>query len=117
VVLVNARDVKHMPGRKTDVNDAQWLQRLQEYYCCGPAFVQSAGSPHCATICASGTAAGLCGLAHPALQKALMQMNLQLHQVVSDITGATGVRIIRALVAGERDPAGPVAGPALQGVG
>jgi transposase len=38
------------------------------------------------------------------MQKALMQMNLQLHHVVSDITGATGMRIIRAFVAGERDP-------------
>ena len=93
VVLVNARDAKHVPGRKTDVTDAQWLQRLHEY-----GLLRASFRPErrIAAYAASH-------IQH--MQKALMQMNLQLHHVVSDITGATGVRIIRALVAGERDPA------------
>jgi len=51
VVLVNARDAKHVPGRKTDVSDAQWLQRLHE--CCAPASFPRARLPPCAHICAS----------------------------------------------------------------
>ena len=85
VMVVNARDAKHVPGRKTDVSDAEWLhaglrayrERLLDY---AAAHIQH-------------------------MQKALMQMNLQLHHVVSDITGVTGMTIVRAIVAGERDPA------------
>jgi transposase len=104
VVLVNARDAKHVPGRKTDVSDAQWLQRLHEY-----GLLRGSFRP-------KGEVATLRAylrqrerlLDHAAahiqhMQKALTQMNLQLHHVVSDVTGATGMRIIRAIVAGERD--------------
>ena len=55
VVLVNARDAKHVPGRKTDVTDAQWLQRLHEYGYCAPAFIRSAGAQPCETTCASAS--------------------------------------------------------------
>jgi len=106
VVLVNARDAKNVPGRKTDVNDAQWLQRLHE---CG--LLRASFRPQ-ETIVALRTY-----LRHRErmieftashiqhMQKALMQMNLQLHHVVSDITGLTGMQIIRAIVQGTRDPA------------
>lgn len=104
VMVVNARDAKHVPGRKTDVSDAQWLQRLHS---CGLL----RGSFH-----PQGEIAVLRAylrqrerlLDYSAshiqhMQKAPTQMNLQIHHVVSDITGATGMRIIRAIVAGERD--------------
>lgn len=106
VILVNARDAKHVPGRKTDISDAQWLQRLHEYGLLRASFRLK------------GEVAVLRGylrqrerlLDYAAshiqhMQKALTQMNLQLHHVVTDITGTTGMAIIRAVVAGERDPA------------
>ena len=106
VMLVNARDAKHVPGRKSDVSDAQWLQRLHEY-----GLLRASFRP-------KGELAGLRAylrqrerlLDYAAshiqhMQKALMQMNVQLQHVVTDMTGATGMRIIRAVVAGERDPA------------
>ncbi len=105
VILVNARDAKHVPGRKTDISDAQWLQRLHEYGLLRASFRLK------------GEVAVLRGYLRQRerlldyasshiqhMQKALMQMNLQLHHVVTDITGTTGMAIIRAIVAGERDP-------------
>jgi transposase len=106
VVLVNARDAKTVPGRKTDVNDAQWIQQLHEY-----GLLRGSFRPH------EKIAAMRAYLRHRErlveyaashvqhMQKSLVQMNLQLHLVVSDITGATGMRILRAILDGERDPA------------
>jgi transposase len=105
VLLVNARDAKHVPGRKTDVTDAQWLQRLHEY-----GLLRSSFRPERRIAALRDYLRQRERLLDYAashiqhMQKALMQMNLQLHHVVSDITGATGMRIIRAFVAGERDP-------------
>jgi transposase len=105
VVLVNARDAKHVPGRKTDISDAQWLQRLHAYGLLRASFRPKG---EIATLRAylrlrerllDYTASHI-----QHMQKALTQMNLQLHHVVTDITGATGMSIIRAIVAGERDP-------------
>jgi transposase len=101
VVLVNARDAKTVPGRKTDVNDAQWIQRLHEH-----GLLRASFRPH-ESIVALRTYLrhrermvefSASHIQH--MQKALMQMNLQLHHVVSDITGATGMKIIRAILAG-----------------
>ena len=105
VMLVNARDAKHVPGRKTDVSDAQWLRRLHEY-----GLLRASYRP-------KGELAALRAylrqrerlLDYAAshiqhMQKALMQMNVQLHHVVTDMTGATGMRIIRAIIESERDP-------------
>jgi transposase len=105
VILVNARYAKNVPGRKTDVSDAAWLQRLHSYGLLRGSFRPEAGV---ATLRAylrqrerliEYTASHI-----QHMQKALMEMNVQLHHVVSDITGLTGMRIIRAIVAGERDP-------------
>ena len=103
VLLVNARDVKHVPGRKTDVNDAQWIQRLHEYGLLRGSFRPSqqvatlrAFVRHRERLVESAAST----VQH--MQKALMQMNVQLHHVVSDMTGVTGMRILRAIVAGER---------------
>jgi transposase len=106
VLLVNARDAKHVPGRKTDVSDAQWLQRLHTYGLLRGSFqpkgeiaVLRAYLRHRERLLDYAAS----HIQH--MQKALMQMNLQIHHVISDITGATGMRIIRAMVDGERDPA------------
>ena len=106
VVLVNAREARNVPGRKTDVNDAQWLQRL---HACG--LLRGSFRPN-REIAALRTYLRLrerhldYAAAHiQHMQKALTLMNMQLQNVVSDITGVTGMRIIRAIVAGERDPA------------
>ena len=106
VMLVNARDAKHVPGRKTDVSDAQWLQRLHEYGLLRPSFRPQAEMAGLRAYLRHRERLLDYAAAHiQHMQKALTQMNLQLHHVVSDITGATGMRIIRAIVAGERDPA------------
>jgi transposase len=106
VLLVNARHVKNVPGRKTDVHDACWLQQLHQH-----GLLRGSFRP------ANGVAALRAYLRHRErlleyaaahiqhMQKALMQMNVQLHHVVSDITGVTGMKIIRAIVAGRQDPA------------
>jgi transposase len=105
VVLVNARDAKHVPGRKTDVSDAQWLQRLHEYGLLRGSFRPQAEMAGLRAYLRQRERLLDYAAAHiQHMQKALTQMNLQLHHVVSDITGATGMRIIRAIVAGERDP-------------
>jgi transposase len=105
VKLVNARHVKNVPGRKSDVLDCQWLQQLHTYgllrgafrpteqVCALRAYVRQRS-----TLVANAAA----HIQH--MQKALAQMNLLLHNVVSDITGMTGMRIITAILAGERDP-------------
>jgi len=106
VVLVNARDSRTVPGRKTDVNDAQWLQRL---HACG--LLRASFRPG-REIAALRTFVRLrerhldYAAAHiQHMQKALTFMNLQLHHVVTNVTGTTGLQIIRAIVAGERDAA------------
>jgi transposase len=105
VCLVNARHVKHVPGRKSDVQDCQWLQYLHSV-----GLLRGSCRPP-ETVCAVRTLLrhrdGLvqAAAAHTQhMQKALNQMNLQLHHVLSDLTGVTGLAILDALLAGERDP-------------
>lgn len=105
VLLVNARDVKHVPGRKTDVNDAQWLQQLHQH-----GLLRGSFRPREGIVCLRAylrhrermTDYAAAHIQH--MQKALMQMNVQLHHVVTDITGVTGLRIVRAIVAGNQSP-------------
>ena len=105
VMVVNARDAKHVPGRKTDVSDAQWLQRLHEYGLLRASFRPQAEIAGLRAYLRQRERLLDYAAAHiQHMQKALMQMNLQLHHVVTDITGVTGLAIIRAIVAGERDP-------------
>ena len=106
VILVNAREVKQVPGRKTDYNDAQWLQKLHQFGLLRASFRPS---EHIASLRAylrhreRLIEYAAAHIQH--MQKALMQMNLQLQHVVSDITGATGMKIIRDIISGERSPA------------
>jgi transposase len=105
VMAVNARDAKHVPGRKTDVSDAQWLQRSHEYGLLRASFRPQAEIAGLRAYLRQRERLLDYAASHiQHMQKALMQMNLQLHHVVTDITGVTGMAIIRAIVAGERDP-------------
>ena len=105
VLLVNARDVKNVPGRKTDVNDAQWLQQLHQYGLLRGSFRPRDGVVRLRAYLRHRERMVDYAASHiQHMQKALMQMNVQLHHVVSDITGLTGMRIIRAIVAGNQAP-------------
>jgi transposase len=105
VCLVNARHFKHVSGRKTDFLDCQWLQQLHSVGLLQPSFRPEEA------VCAVRTllryretlvADGARQILH--VQKALTQMNLQPHRVLTDLTGRSGTRIIEAILAGERDP-------------
>lgn len=105
VFLVNARDAKHVPGRKTDVSDAQWLQRLHSHGLLRASFRPKGEIAELRAYLRQRERLLDYAASHiQHMQKALIEMNLQLHHVVSDITGATGMRIIRAIIAGERNP-------------
>lgn len=105
VILVNARYAKNVPGRKTDVSDAGWLRQLHSYGLLRGSFRPEAEIATLRAYMRQRERLTEYAAAHiQHMQKALMEMNLQLHHVVSDITGATGMKIIRAIVAGERNP-------------
>ena len=104
VKLVDAHHVKQVPGRKTDVQDCQWLQELHSYGLLRGAFRPD--DEVCVLRSYLRQREGLIGDASRSIQqmqKALEQMNVKLTEVVSDITGKTGMTIIRLILAGERD--------------
>jgi transposase len=105
VYLVNAQHVKNVPGRKTDVSDCQWLQYLHSV-----GLLRASFRPP-GVICAIRSLwrhrSSLIQMASEHvlhMQKALDQMNLQIHRVLSDITGLSGLRILDAILEGERNP-------------
>jgi len=105
VKLVNARHVKNVPGRKSDVSDCQWLQRLHTYGLLSGSFRPD--DQICVLRSYWRHRANLVRYASDHIQhmqKALTQMNLHLHKVLSNVTGVTGMNIIRAIISGERDP-------------
>ena len=104
VFLVNARHAKNVSGRKSDMVDCQWLRILHSYGLLAASFrpandigVLRAYMRHRQMLIEYAAA----HVQH--MQKAMTQMNVQLQHVISDITGSTGMRIIRAIVGGERD--------------
>src|SRR5689334_6085951 len=104
VYLVNAKHVKNVPGRRTDVSDCQWLQYLHSVGLLRASFRPA--QDICAIRSLLRHRASLvdiasCHVQH--MQKALDQMNLQLHHVISDITGTTGLAIVDAILDGNRD--------------
>src|SRR4051812_22143729 len=106
--LVNARHVKTVPGRKSDWNDAQWLQKLHALGLLAASFRPDAEITALRPLVRYRAEL----IQHRAphilhMQKALHQMNIQLERVLSDIMGVTGQAIVRAIVAGERDPPTP----------
>jgi transposase len=104
VCLVNARHVKHVPGRKTDIADCQWLQYLHAVGLLTASFRPAQTICGLRSLLRHRESLIQAAAAHvQRMQKALDQMNLQLHHVISDITGLTGLAIIDAILAGERD--------------
>jgi len=105
-LLVNARQLHNVPGRKTDVTDCQWLQLLHS---CG--LLRGSFRPSEAITRLRALQRQLANLVAERtrcvqwMQKALDQMNVQVHRAVTDLTGTTGLAIVRAIVGGERDPA------------
>jgi len=106
VALVNARHVKNVPGRpKTDRFDCRWLQKLHSYGLLAPSFRPPEDVCRLRSLLRHRDNLVHLSVKHiQHMQKSLDQMNLHLHHVISDVTGVTGMRIIRAIVAGERDP-------------
>jgi len=105
VFLVNAHHVKNVPGRKSDVSDCQWIQYLHSVGLLKASFRPP--DEICVLRSLWRHREGLVQMAaeHVQLmQKALSQMNLQLHHVLSDIVGVSGAAILDAILAGERDP-------------
>ena len=105
VVLVNARHVKNVPGRKTDVVDCQWIQELHSVGLLRGSFRPTAAIAALRAYLRHRETLVQGAATHAQrMQKALVQMNLQLPVVISDITGVTGLRILRDIVAGRTDP-------------
>ena len=104
VNLVNARHVKNVSGRKSDVLDCQWLQQLHTYGLLQPSFRPPERICAIRSLVRHREMLIQYRAAHiQHMQKALHLMNIQLTNVLSDITGVTGMKIIRAIVAGERN--------------
>lgn len=105
VLLVNARQAKNVAGRKSDVSDCQWIQRLHTYGLLGASFRPA--DPYCVVRSYLRYREELMGARSTQtqhMQKALQQMNVQLMQVLSDINGVSGLAIIEAILHGERHP-------------
>ena len=106
VVLVNSRHIKNVPGRKTDVLDCQWIQELHSVGLLRGSFRPAAEIATLRAYLRHREKLVQAAATHiHRMQKALAEMNLQLHNVISDITGLTGMRILRDIVAGIHDPA------------
>lgn len=105
VLLVNARHVKNVPGRKTDVVDSQWIQQLHTYGLLMGSYQPDSLIRQLRTYMRQKDNLIKTRSSHvQRMQKSLIQMNIQLHKVISDITGITGMKIIHSILAGERDP-------------
>jgi len=106
VCLVNARHVKNVPGRKTDVEDAQWLQQLHTAGLLRGGFRPPEAIRRLRELMRErGDYIGQSSHQILMMQRCFDQMNIQLHRVLSDLDGESGLRIIEAILAGERSPA------------
>src|SRR6202171_3997088 len=105
VYLVNARHTKNLPGRKSDVQESQWLLKLHTYGLLRNSFHPSAAIRVVRTYWRQpGDHVHAISTCIQRMQKTLTQMNIQLANVISDLSGWTGQRIVRAILAGERGP-------------
>ena len=105
VLLVNARHVRHVPGRKSDCQDCQWLQRLHSYGLLNGSFRPNDDICRLRTLMRHrDNLTKMCAQQVQHMQKALNYMNIHLHHAVSALHGETGLRILDAILAGERDP-------------
>jgi len=104
VFLINARDTKNLPGRKSDVQESQWLLKLHTYGLLRNSFRPTSEIRVLRTFWRQrGEHVQTAGACVQRMQKSLTQMNLQLANVISDIMGVTGQKILRAILTGERD--------------
>jgi transposase len=105
VVLANARHLKNVPGRKTDVKDCQWIQQLHAYGLLNGSFRPTPDICRVRSLIRHrDNLVASCGREVQHMQKALQQMNVHLHHAVSDLVGATGLRVLDAILAGETNP-------------
>jgi transposase len=105
VYLVNARETKNLPGRKSDVQESQWLMKLHTYGLLRNSFRPSQEIRTMRTYWRQrNDLVRAAGRHIQRIQKAMTQMNIQLANVLSDVSGMTGQAIIKAILAGERDP-------------
>src|SRR5271166_94880 len=106
VYVVDAHTVRHLPGRsKSDVKDCQWLRRLHSYGLLRGSFRPSAQIRQLRNYLRSRTKiVEAAAQQQLRMQKALTLMNIHLHHVISDLSGLTGMAIVRTIVGGERDP-------------
>ena len=106
VVVVNGRHVRNVPGRKTDMADCQWLATLHAHGLLRSGFVPPAGI-RCLQdyVRLRDDHVSLAASHVQHMQKALERMNVKFHDVISDLSGVSGMKVIRAIIAGERDPA------------
>jgi transposase len=105
VLVVNGRHVKNLPGRKTDMSDCQWLATLHAHGLLRSGFVPDANIRRLQDYLRLRTDhIALAGSHVQHMQKALERMNVKLHDTISSLTGQSGLAVIRAILAGERDP-------------
>jgi transposase len=105
VHLVNAQHVRHVPGRKSDVLDCQWLQYLHSVGLLKASFRPEQAVCEIRSLMRHRESLVEMSCVHVQhMHKSLDQMNLQIHHVISDITGVTGLAIVDAIVAGQNDP-------------
>ena len=105
VLLANAQQVRNVPGRKSDVSDCQWLQRLHTFGLLRGSFRPTEEITALRSLVRHrGKLIQECATYGQRMDKALVLMNVQLHTVLSDIAGKTGMAIIRDIVAGETNP-------------
>lgn len=103
--LVKSTMIKNVPGRKTDVSDCQWIQQLHSYGLLRPSFIPDEQTRVLRTyVRLRKTNIRLASDHIRRAQKALDLMNIKLHFVITQINGASGLRIIKAILAGEYDP-------------
>src|SRR5215831_6362204 len=105
VLLVNTKHLKHVPGRKSDVLDCQWIQQLHSYGMLGGSFRPTDIICRLRTLMRQReNIIASAGTETQHMQKAMQEMGIHLHVAVSDVTGDTGLRIIDAILDGQRDP-------------
>lgn len=105
VLVVNGRHVRNVPGRKTDMSDSQWLSTLHAHGLLRSGFVPAAQVRSLRDYMRlRQDHVQMAASQIQLMQKALERMNIKLHDVISDLSGVSGLKVVRAMVAGERDP-------------
>jgi len=110
VVVVNGKYVKNLPGRKTDMKDCQWQATLQAHGLLKPGFVPPEHIRRLQDyLRLRSDHIVMAGSHEQHMQKALERMNLKIHDAISDLTGVSGLKMVQAILAGERNPVGLIA--------